>query len=518
MQLQNKYINLRINLKNKLFFNIAATFIFISILSINTFQVFAQKTSLLNISVPNEQAIVLQFDGKINWTVALDSTKTNLVYEVSNCFLSNTVNNIGSTGIFSSIQTKVQKNSILIDIRTNQKIGYTSYFNPISNELNVFIVYWGNLSLGEDYFHTGLLAFEESLDSIGLDFMYKSLREGYYNAANIIALQEFASGKVNRALKYSDIGEYSPGNFPQVLAIKSSMLKMRGDTIIARQLADKYFELTKKELPKLLVPKNRLSDDTLNIVEVKFIDSLTQLLQNSQMQSTDEYTQFNKLFDTTKAKETTSKTTQSIFNIFPFWMQVAISVVFAGLMLLLYLYVRWRTLQTKAKISKARNQSINSSREATKVTKKNIAPQHATGKYQANENKEVTPPKPNVDLTNKEQPASIFEEKAQLMTDAINSIVAQKQTESPEQSNQKLGPKKASANARTELTMNLLNEQKKIKEAKLKNIPNEIIGKSVKVKEIASKMGLEENTIEMKKAMDNALKDKSIIDKLSSKL
>lgn len=522
MQLKNKHRNSifrwQVQLPNSLA-RIFASSIFILLFLTNFVPSFAQKTSLIEISVPNDRTLLLQFDGKINWSANLDSTKTNVTIEVPNCFISNTVNSLSNVGIFTSIQTKVLKNSILIDIFVNQRIGYTTYFNPISNELNVFIVNWGALSIGEDYFHTGLLAFEENLDSIGLDYMHKALKEGYYDAANIISLQEFATGKVNRALKYSDIGEYSPGNFPHVLAIKSLMLRMRGDTIIAKQLADKYFELTKKELPTLFVPKNRLQSDTLTLAEVKFVDSLSHLLQNSQMQSIEEYTQFNNLFDTTKAKDSLTKTSHSLIDIFPLWVQVLISIVFAGLMLLLYFYFRWRSLQTKAKISKARNQSIKTARDATKVPKKNIAPQKAAEKYQANENKEV----PNVKQPSEQSPFSeksiaIDQEKAKLMTEAINNIVAQKQSENTEIIQPKKSQKSSSANAKIELAMNLINEQKKIKEAKLKNIPAELLNKADKVKEIASKMGLEENTIEMKKAMENARKDKSIIDKLSSKL
>ncbi len=522
MQFKNKHRNSLNNWLNNLptsLGRILISSLFFLLFAVNFIPSFAQKNSLIGISVPNDQTLLLQFDGRVKWSVILDSSKTNLSIEVPNCFISNTVNSISNIGIFTSIQTKVLKNSILIEIFTNQKIGYTTYFNPISNELNVFIVYWSNLSLGEDYFHTGLLAFEESLDSIGLDFMHKALKEGYYDAANIIALQEFANGKVNRALKYSDIGEYSTGSFPQVLAIKSAMLRMRGDTIFAKQLADKYFELTKKELPKLLVPKNRLQSDTLSISEIRFVDSLTQLLQNSQMQSTEEFTQFNNLFDSTKAKDSLTKTSHSLLDIFPWWVQVLISVIFAILMLILYLYFRWRMLQTKAKISKARNQSIKSSREATKVPKKNIAPQKAAEKYQANENKEVANAKqPSGAIAPPDKPIAINQDKAKQMTDAINNIVAQKQSENTEAIQPKKSHKPSSANAKIELAMNLINEQKKIKEAKLKNIPEELFNKTDKVKEIASKMGLEENTIEMKKAMEKATKDKSIIDKLSSKL
>ena len=338
---------------------------------------------------------------------------------------------------------------------------------------------------------------------------------GYLKASNILSLNEFKLGRISRALKYSEIGEYYTDEFPQVLLIRAAILKHKGDSSTAKVIENKYRQLTGNEIIPLKIPKTRISGDTLSITEIHLIDSLYQGLMMSQSDTLNpELSRFNALFDTNSTTKNEKELVESFYDSIPFWLQLVIGGVFAGSMLLLYFYFRWRTLQVKAKMSKTRQKAIEKSqleKSKAKETKAKVPPSTLKQKYNPKQNAENQ----ESEKTDKLEP--ITPEKASQIEAALKSIKQEKIKEQQETIIEKQSTKQHS-NAKIELATNLINEQKRIKQQKIMSIPDDLVSKSEKIKSIANELGLEENSLEIKKTVDNLLKDKTKIEKLTGKL
>lgn len=480
-------------------------------------ELFSQKSTLNKVTVFGDSLIKFSLDGNIQYSSALDSTKTQITLEIKNATLNNSVNNFQNIGNIKQIFSKTKTNNVVVELNTNEPTGYTTFWEPITKQLYLYLFSWKELNESEDLYHTGLLSLEEGLDSIANVYLKQSLQKGYIKAANIISLNEFKLGRINRALKYSEIGEYYTGEFPQVLMIRTAILKFRGDSAIANRIENKFKQITNIDIIPLKIPKNRVEGDTLSISEIHIVDSLYQILIQSQSDTINsEFSRFNALFDTTTKPTNDQKLVDSFLDGIPFWLQLVIGSVFAGIMLLLYLYFRWRTLQVKAKMSKTRQKAIENSQKEKAKSKANKS------KVPASTVKQKYNPKLNQEPSQTETPSqdnitSITPEKANQIELALQSIKQEKMKEQQDSILEKQQTKQH-RNAKIELATNLMNEQKKIKEQKIKQIPLDLISKSNEIKKIANDLGLEENSLEIKKTVDNLIKDKSKIDKLTGKL
>lgn len=487
------------------------------ILIINFNYLIAQRTTLTKITPYQDTIIIFQFDGNIKYTNELDSNKTKITIIVSNSLISNTVNNFQNIGNISQIASKTKNNNTIIEIFTKNPTGYTTFFDKITKKLYLFLFNWKELNEAEDLFHTGLLALEDELDSIGFDYLYKSLQRGYYDASSIISLTELIRGNLNRAFKYSEISEYTQTTFPQVLLLRSSIYKFRGDSINAKTLENKYRQLATNENINLTLPKTRSESDTLTVEEIRLIDSLCQNLMNTTKDTLDpELARFNQIFDTTKVTTNNQEQQKTFFESIPLWIQIASGILFAGIMLLLYYYFRWRTLQLKAKMSKERQKAIEKSQKqkskATAPPKPKVPASAINQKYASKSQEQEIKPE---EIKENIQP--ITPEKASQIEAALNAIKEEKFKEQQQQIQEK-HPSTQRSDAKIEIATNLINEQKKIKQQKLSSIPPDIITKSEKIKQIANELGIEEKSIEIKKSVESLLKNTQNLDKLQKKL
>ncbi len=478
-------------------------------------ELYSQRTILNKIIVEGDSLITLHFDGNVKYNTELDSSKTHITLEFRDASLSNSVNNFQNLGNIKQIISKTRNNSIFVQVITNEQTGYTTFFDPITKQVYLYLFLWKELNEAEDLYHTGLLSLEEGLDSIATSYLSQSFQKGYLKASNIISINEFTMGRINRALKYSDIGEYYTGEFPQVLIIRSAVLKYRGDSVTAKALEDKYKQITGAEIQPLKIPKIRAVGDTLSIYEIHFIDSLYQVFMQSPNDTLNpELSRFNRLFDTNTKAQNEKELSESFYEGIPFWLQMTIGFVFAGIMLLLYFYFRWRTLQVKARMSKSRQKAIEKSqteKAKSKATKTKVPASTIKQKYSQDKSQNsLQNPTPN-NIT------QITPEKVNQIEAALQTIKQEKIKEQQDSILEKQTPKQHS-NAKIELANNLMNEQKKIKQEKIQNIPTDLVSKSEKIKQIANELGLEENSLEIKKTVDNLLKDQSKIDKLTGKL
>lgn len=504
-----KKISLVINCK-KLIFLLVFFFLF------SNQSAYSQRTTLKKITLHGDSLAIFLFDGNIILSSELDSTKTLITLDFSNSLLDNSVNNFQNVGNIKQINSKTKKNNVVVQIQTTEPTGYTTYFDAITKQLYVNLFNWKDLNEAEDLFHTSLLALEEGLDSIAFSYLSHSLQKGFLKASILIAVQEFKKGKINRAFKYSEIGEYHTGEYPQVLLIRSAIFNSRGDSATARVIENKYKKIAGGDIIPLKIPKLRIEGDTLSIAEIRLIDSLCQTLMQLQKDTTEsEFKRFNALFDTTNNKNQEKQLVQSFYDNIPLWLQLLIGAAFASIILLLYFYFRWRTLQVKAKMSKTRQKAIEkmqSEKIKDKTTKPKVPQSKVAQKY-AQQSQDLSDAKPSI----QENIEPITPDKANKIEAALLSIKEEKLKEQQEiiQERQSSRPR---SNAKIELATNLMNEQKRIKQQKIKDLPSELIDKSEKIKKIANELGLEENSLEIKKTVDNILKDQSKLDKLSGKL
>lgn len=505
------------NILSPIMLKILGCLLIIFIFASNTI-LYSQRTTLNKINTIGDSLIKFYFDGNITYSTELDSSKTQITLLLNNASLSNSVNNFQNVGNIKQILSKTRNNNVIVQLNTVEPIGYTTFLDQFTKQIYLNLFSWKELTQSEDLYHTGLLSLEVGLDSLATVYLNQSLQMGYLKASNVLSINEFKLGRINRALKYSEIGEYYTEEFPQVLIIRAAILKYRGDSATAKIIENRYKQLTGAEIIPLKIPKTRIEGDTLSISEIHLIDSLAQILMMSKSDTLNpELSRFNVLFDTTSKTKNEKELVQSFYDSIPFWLQLVIGGSFAAIMLLLYFYFRWRTLQVKANMSKTRQKAIEKSQIQKSKTKQAVITKVPTAtikqKYSSTQSNETT----KTETKEKENIVPITPEKANKIEEAIKSIKQEKIKEQQDSILEKQTPKQHS-NAKIELANNLLNEQKRIKQQKIKNIPVDLVSKSEKIKSIANELGLEENSLEIKKTVDNMLKDQSKIEKLSGKL
>lgn len=503
------------NILSPIMLKILGCLLILFIFASNTI-LYSQRTTLNKINTIGDSLIKFYFDGNIKYSTELDSSKTQITLQLNNASLSNSVNSFQNVGNIKQIISKTRNNNVFVQLNTIEPIGYTTLLDPMTKQIYLNLFSWKELTQSEDLYHTGLLSLEEGLDSLATVYLSQSLQMGYLKASNVLSINEFKLGRINRAFKYSEIGEYYTVEFPQVLIIRAAILKYRGDSATAKVIENKYKQLTGAEIIPLRIPKTRMEGDTLSISEIHLIDSLAQVLMMSQSDTLNrELSRFNSLFDTTSKTKNEKELVESFYDSIPFWLQLVIGGSFAAIMLLLYFYFRWRTLQVKAKMSKTRQKAIEKSqiekRKSNESVKAKVPASTVKQKYSPKPSKETQ----QIESTENIDP--ITPEKANQIEAALKSIKQEKIKEQQDSILEKQAPKQHS-NAKIELANNLMNEQKRIKQQKIKNIPVDLVSKSEKIKSIANELGLEENSLEIKKTVDNMLNDQSKIEKLTGKL
>lgn len=487
------------------------------------------RPTLSKVEVQGDSLVRLYVDGNVPFRSSLDSTKTIIKLNLQNTFLNNSVNNIQNTSIFKQIHSYVNKTDVIVEVQLYDKRGYTTFSSPISHQILLNIVDWKNLTKAEDYFHTALLAIEDSVNDAAKKYLQNSILLGNSKAAAVEALLALKNGEINRALKFSDFGVLSANYLPDILILRANIFKAKGDTFHFKQAAEEYQKITGNSFFNIKLPKIVIPTDTLTLNEIALIDSLTQVYHNTQAENSEpELKKFEKYFaNQDTIKQNKKEISKDFWGLLPFWLQAILVSVAAFVILLLIFYLRWRNLQVKAKISKTRQSVIETNRQ--KPTAKTKYPQAAVNKYQDVEKKaETSSQKSSSQKTNTQSPkgtstkmteeSPISEEKVKKVEEIIEAIKSAKREQADENITQEEDkPQAKTIPAKIEIARSIAEEQKKIKEEKLSEIDNTIYNKTEKLKSVAKKIGIEENTIEMKNSISKLAKDKNSIDLLSSK-
>jgi hypothetical protein len=258
------------------------------------------------------------------------------------------------------------------------------------------------------------------------------------------------------------------------------------------------------------------------MIEAKNLDSLIYYYQSQARtdSANPEFSRFNKLFDSSyKANTTSTDAQKSRLSSFPLWLKAVIGVVLAFVIVLISQYIRWRNIQTKVKQSKQKEQTKKENQPPTSAgqqsTKFPTVPPQIFSTYLQNQStpqESTSDIQQNISKQTQESSFDITEEKVKQISDVLENIKATKEE-------QQIKPKftQPPLSAKLELALNLAEEQKRIKQQKIEETKLDLTATSDKLKSTAQKLGLEENTIEIKQAIANLITDKSKLEELQSK-
>lgn len=505
----------------KILFHKSYILTFIIVCAISNNLLFAKPT-LEKIEIDSSNHIFLYFEQIPKFTTSLDSSKTGLTVVFKNTFISNQANTIENSGIFQRIYYSKQDSNLILNIKLKEKSGYTTLIEPYSQRVVINLFNWTSLTKSEDLFHTALLALEDTLYDVSEKYLIQSSLLGNPKSAAILGLLYSNQKKINRASKFSEFGQFDATYFPDIYNILANIYKYRSDSINF----EKYKTQFEKSTANPYVPISFLDNipsDTLSETESKILDSLiySYRLNFQSDTSNDEFTRFNKLFDSnyTPTEETTTAQ-KSSWNALPLWLRAIIGVFVAFLLVLIFQYFRWRNMQIKIKQSKQkeyvkRENKDNFSGNRQEKKSPAMSPQMIDTYVQNQSEAKETINSENQSKSNMQQDTSlvITEEKVKQLSNILENIKATKEEETLKKNKQSQPP----LSAKLELALNLAEEQKRIKQNKIEMSLNEFISTTDKLKSTAQKLGLEENSIEIKQAIDNLINDKTKLQDLQSK-
>jgi hypothetical protein len=479
------------------------------------------KPILQKIEIGSLNNIICSFEQIPKYSIKLDSTKTNLTIEFKNTFISNQVSSIENQRIVQLINFSTNHSNLIFNIKLKEKSGYSSLIEPYSQRIIINLFNWSNLSKNEDLFHTGLLALEDTLYNTAEKYLYESTMLGNTKSAAILSMIYANQKKINRATKFSALGKYEAMYFPDINNILANIYKYKSDSINFLKYKNEFEKQTSKKLFPIFFSSN-IPSDTLSNIENHILDSLIYFYQ-SQIQSNtanSDFSRFNKLFDSNYNEQADSSSKQSSsWNALPLWLKAIIGVIAAFLIVLIFQYFRWRNMQIKMKQSKQKEQAKQSNLKKTspEVNEKKspTVPPQILDAYLQNQptTKESIPTENQTSSPQPQESLEITEEKVKQLSNILENIKSTKEEESQRKSKLTQPP----LSAKLELALNLAEEQKRIKQNKIEMSQNDLSSSSDKLKSTAKKLGLEENTIEIKQAIENLINDKSKLAELQSK-
>ena len=113
-----------------------------------------------------------------------------------------------------------------------------------------------------------------------------------------------------------------------------------------------------------------------------------------------------------------------------------------------------------------------------------------------------------------------FEEKQKAIENIIEEIrseQAEKEANTEPTENEPINKPKKTVSAKFEIAMNLVEEQRKIKQKNIEKLGKEFIIETSRLNEIARSLGIEKGSLETRKAIENIEKDPEKMQKLLEK-
>ena len=512
---------------------------------INTFEINAAELISAKIEPLNRLSLSLtNLDVKINNKLSADKKK--ITAEMPN-LLNNKFKDTILFGEGIIKQVKFDKNSVEIELKEVR--GYTVAELPYTNEIVIEVFDWNKLSEGEEAYRMALLGLEDDLIEVAKPDLLRAVKSDIADAGTFLGLILLKEGKINSAQKNFQFAELKGSIFAENYAALTQIYKIKKDTTNSKLYEEKYKEKTGNnnipqiDLPEIIEKEEECLEPVSHLDE--FLDKY-----KKEADTTDKQKEENS-FQNILAKDTTTKDIGKI-DTYKTIAKYAIAVVAAFALLLLYWYLKWRKKQLeKIEQKKVTQQKVNK-KEADTTGKQKVKKNHKDNKNEKSNNEKqsfgtvidrtIAEEVPYIQNIQTQKVAKTENKETETDKYSINeqdNNIRQQQTtleypSSPEERSQKANEllaimqenikKSETNNAKTqkqlptvELASRLADEQKRIKEKQLSDLPEILELDENKINAISKKIGIEKSGLETRKTLNKIENDEEEISKLSKK-
>lgn len=482
--------------------------ILFSVLSVN--KIVAQQ-QLKNIIIDEKERVFLYFKNyPIIYKSDLSEDKTKIIINLNNSTAADTVRLKQGKGKINDVYVQTQKNKISIFISMSEQVGYTAVPLPFSRSILVETFRWDKLSPIEDTLRQGLLALEDNIQDVARKFIFSASMQCNPLATFFMGLIFLQEGKINSALHYLRYAELNNVDIPDLYAAISQIYSLKNHP----DSANKYSLIFQNKTGFSYTPKiniyNIVESDTIFLEPISHLH-LTLNAKSDTIKTTTDTSEIAKKFE--KIFTDTLKKEDEIPAIYNQILTYVGGVILGIILLIVYLYLRWRQkqLQDIAKTTKAKTTKKSHKTEEKKSP--DTATQLIAAKTYAKQQKPSTPEnKSNTEI----QPETIqFKEKQEALTNIIQEIRSEQENKETKKQNEDLKTQKESEpttkskpiSAKIEIAMNLVEEQRKIKQKNIEQLGKTIEIEMSRLTEIARSLGIEKGSLETRKAIENIQND-----------
>lgn len=513
---------------------------------INTFEVNATELISTKIEPLNRLSLSLtNLDGEINHK--LSSDKKKITAEMPN-LLNNKFKDTILFGEGIIKQVKFDKSSVEIELKDVR--GYTVAELPYTKEIVIEVFDWNKLSEGEEAYRMALLGLEDDLIEVAKPDLLRAVKSDIADAGTFLGLILLKEGKINSARKNFQFAELKGSSFAENYAALTQIYKIKKDTINSKLYEEKYKEKTgNSNIPQIDLPEIIEKDEEC----LEPVSHLDEFLNKYKKEADTTDKKADNDFKNILAKDTTTKGIEKI-DTYKTIAKYAIAVAAAFALLLLYWYLKWRKKQLEKleqiKQKTTTQQKVNK-KEADTINKQKVKKEHKDNKNEKTNNEKqsfgtvidrtIAEEVPYIQNIPKQNVAKTENKETETEKYSINEQdnIKQQQTtleypSSPEEVSQKANEllaimqenikKSETNNAKiqkqlptVELASRLADEQKKIKEKQLSNLPEILELDENKINAISKKIGIEKSGLETRQTLNKIENDEEEISKLSRK-
>ncbi|MBX3042628.1 MAG: hypothetical protein KIT33_00890 [Candidatus Kapabacteria bacterium] len=467
------------------------------------------SAEIKSISINPLNRAIIQFDTlPDNINSHLSDNKTLIKIELDAVRYDEKLSQISGLGIISDVYLRNENGKTIVNIKTKDKRGYTVSKRAFTDRIFIDVFQWDMLSIEEENFRMGLLAYEDKILNEALRNFYQAAKNGVYESVFNLGNCYFETGYTYEAYKsYEFAYNFDSTNIDALagLAVSLSKLGMNNES--------KYFsELFKMQTGKDVSAVFSVSETLLdsNLLDLSFLNKIN--FDSLNITTKDSITVLDSTFSDIEIslQDSTSHSEQSnsLFSDIKEYIYYALVIVGGTFIALIFYYFKWRRTQIESRSSKPVEKFEDKLKEATAKVNPNIL----NNKYSSVSVNTKSDNKENENSNPENQSGVINDYKINKLGDVIESI-----TGKPAESYKK-SESQSNVNAKLQLAMHLAEEQRRIKTQNIESlnstsIPND----KKKLSEISKKLGIEKGGLETKLAMEKLMKDKNLLKKLSEK-
>ncbi len=500
MKLQQKSLNnIHINFSAKA---VKEIFLLIFVIQLSLTN-FALSEEIKNITINPLNRVIIEFDTIPEKLIsALSDSKTLITIKSNKLKFKDNLRQLTGLGIISDVFLKADSNKTLINIKTQEKRGFTMTYYPFTNKVMVDVFLWDKLSVAEELYRTGLLAYEENIASESVKNFQKSTKLGYYEATFQLGMSLYKVGHFSEALKAFKYAFYLDStNYDALAGISISLLQL-GDNEGSYEYS-KLFSASCNCKYSMNTSFSSMDIDSIYLdlshLVLPLIDS-TLAIDSTKITSA----QNESLIGVSDAKNKPESIFQTIEK------YIIYGFIIVGLTLVIFVFYYWKWRQTQ--LNKQKEQPSQTFNQNLQEAKAKISPNAVSNLYKASDLQASTAQKEPKQSNEKSEGEIISQVKMDKLGSVIESITG-KSADS-----YKLTSSIPNINAKLQLAMHLADEQRKIKSHNLETLKTATIpSDKKKLSEVSKKLGIEKGGLETKAAMEKILKDKDKLKKLNDK-